>query len=146
MAMGAQYQLILHQMDMSAAFLYGELSEEVYMRQPEGFIEPGKENLICRLKCSIYGLKQSPCCRNHQLREMGFTQTACGPCLYMSKSAAEMFIVAVYVDDIILGGKNLARVNAVIEKLSGSFEMKDLVSLHHFLGVKIIRDKLTRTI
>ena len=57
-----------------------ELSEEVYMRQAEGFIESGKENLACQLKCSIYGLKQSPRCWNHaldsQLREMGFTQTA----------------------------------------------------------------------
>jgi len=150
LAMGAHYQLVLHQIDVSTAFLHGELSEEVYMHQPEGFIEPGKEDLVCRLNHSIYGLKQSPRRWNHaldsQLREMGFAQTACDPCLYISKGAEEMFIVAAYVDDIILGGKNLARVNAVKEKLSGSFEMKDLASLHHFLGVKIIQHKPTKTI
>ena len=60
LALGAQHKLHLHQMDVSTAFLHGELSEEVYMRQPEGFVESGQENLVCRLKRSIYGLKQSP--------------------------------------------------------------------------------------
>jgi len=82
------------------------------------------------------GLKQSPHCWNHaldsQLREIGFTQAACDSFLYISKGTEEVFIVAVYVDDIILGGKNLARVNAVKEKLSESFEVKDLGLLHHF--------------
>ena len=64
-ALGAQHQFHLHQMDVSTAFLHGELAEEAYMRQPEGYIEPGKEHLVCRLKRSIYGLKQSPRCWNH---------------------------------------------------------------------------------
>ena len=66
-ALGAQHKLQLHQMDVSTTFLHGELTEEVYMRQPEGFIEPGKEYQVCRLKRSIYGLKQSPRCWNHAL-------------------------------------------------------------------------------
>ena len=60
LALGAQHKLHLHQMDISTAFLHEELSEEVYMRQPEGFVESGQENLVCHLKRSIYGLKQSP--------------------------------------------------------------------------------------
>ena len=62
--MAVQDGLILHQMDVTSAFLNGTLSEEVYMKQPEGFIEKGKENLVCKLKHSIYGLKQSPRCWN----------------------------------------------------------------------------------
>ena len=54
LAVGAQYKLQLHQMDVSTAFLHGELTEEVYMRQPEGFIESGKENLVYHLQRSIY--------------------------------------------------------------------------------------------
>jgi len=57
-----------------------------------------------------------------------------------------MFIVAVYMDDFILAGKTLTTVNAVKEKLSQRYEMKDFRSLHHFLGVKIIQDKLARMI
>ena len=86
-ALGAQHKLQLHQMDVSTAFLHGELTEKVYMKQPEGYIEPGKEHLVCRLKCSIYGLKQSPWCWNHaldsRLKEMGFKQISSYPCLYV---------------------------------------------------------------
>ncbi|KAL1200754.1 Retrovirus-related Pol polyprotein from transposon TNT 1-94 [Cardamine amara subsp. amara] len=54
----AHYDLELHQMDVKTAFLNGELEEEVYIDQPEGFVTAGKENLVCRLRKSIYGLKQ----------------------------------------------------------------------------------------
>ena len=150
-ALGAQHKLQLHQMDVSTAFLHGELNEEVYMKQPEGFIEQGNEQLVCRLKRSIYGLKQSPRCWNHaldsRLKEMGFKQTSSDPCLYVqSDSEGVMFLVAVYVDDIILGGRSEAKMNAVKKELSHTFEMKDLGLLHHFLGVKVIQDPDTGTI
>ena len=80
------------------------------MRQPEGFVEPGKEQLVCRLKRSIYGLKQSPRCWNHaldgHLKKMGFNQGASDPCIYVSIDSGVTFLVAVYVDDIVLGGKS----------------------------------------
>ena len=150
-AVGTQHKLQLHQMDVSTTFLHGELTEEVYMRQPEGFIESGKEHLVCHLQRSIYGLKQSPRCWNHtldsRLKEMGFTQAPSDPCLYVeSDSEGEMFIVAVYVDDIILGGKSESKLMEVKKELSKTFEMKDLGPLHHFLGVKIIQDSITGTI
>ena len=66
-ALGAQHKLQLHQMDVSTAFLHGELTEEVYMKQPQGFIEQGNKYLVCRLNHSIYDLKQSPRCWNQAL-------------------------------------------------------------------------------
>ena len=57
----------IHQMDVTAAFLNGDLEEEIHMKQPEGYAEPGKEDLVCSLKKSIYGLKQSPKCWNQKL-------------------------------------------------------------------------------
>jgi len=54
------YDLELEQLDMKTAFLHGNLEEEIYMQQPEGFVVPGKEDHVCRLKKYLYGLKQSP--------------------------------------------------------------------------------------
>ena len=61
-ALAIQKGLKLHHIDVTTAFLNGELKEEVFMRQPEGFVAKGQEHLFCRLKRSIYGLKQSAFC------------------------------------------------------------------------------------
>lgn len=59
MALVAHFNMHLHQMDVKTAFLNGNLSEEIYMKQPEGFIQEGGEGLVCKLEKSIYGLKQA---------------------------------------------------------------------------------------
>ena len=82
-ALAVQNDLELHQMDVTTAFLNGELDKEVYMHQPEGYVTEGHEHLVCKLKRSIYGLKQSPHCWNSaldgQLKAMGFAQTTSDP-------------------------------------------------------------------
>ena len=84
----------LHQMDVTTAFLNGELEEEVYMKQPEGFIVKGKEDFVCKLKLSIYGLKQSPRCWNsaldNHLKGMGFVHE---PLSYISSNALQKLII-----------------------------------------------------
>ena len=60
LAIAAIEDMELHHMDVSSAFLNGDLEEDIYMAQPEGFVEPGQEHLVCCLKKSLYGLKQSP--------------------------------------------------------------------------------------
>ena len=60
--LAAKHTLKLHQLDVTTAFINGQLQEEVYMEQPDGFIAEGQEKLVCKLKRSIYGLKQSPRC------------------------------------------------------------------------------------
>ena len=78
MVLSTQHGLRLHQMDVTTAFLNDTLEEEVFMRQPQGYQMNRKEELVCRLKKSIYGLKQSPRCWNialdSHLKEMGFSQ------------------------------------------------------------------------
>ena len=64
LAYAIQNGMLIHQKDVVTAFLNGKLDEEIYMQQPEGYIEPGKEHLVCKLKKSLYGLKQSPQCWN----------------------------------------------------------------------------------
>ena len=92
---------------MTTSFLNGTLEEEVFMKQPDGFVEKGNENLVCCLKKSIYGLKQSSRCWNvaldTALKEMGFTQSENDPCIYYKNTEGEMFYLELY--DIILAGK-----------------------------------------
>ena len=120
-ALAVQNGMKMHQMDVTTAFLNGELQEEVYMKQPEGFAAEGQEDLVCKLKRSIYGLKQSPRCWNsaldHKLKQMGFVQAKGDPCLYMA-SEGEMFIIAVYLDDIVLAGKGDQRMAEVKQALA----------------------------
>ena len=148
-ALAVHQELKLHQMDVTTAFLNGELQEEVYMQQPEGFVTAGQEQLVCKLKRSIYGLKQSPRCWNYvldkQLKEMGFKQTVSDPCLYVA-SEGDVFFIAVYVDDLILGGKEDQRISRIKKMLARRFEVKDLGELSYFLGMTVIQDSESGTI
>jgi len=104
------------------------------------------EHLVCKLKRSIYGLKQSPRCWNSaldsQLKKMGFVQTASDPCIYIA-SEGEMFIIGVHVDNIVLAGKSDKRMEDVKKAIAMQFDVKDLGKLHYFLGMKIVQDEKT---
>ena len=94
-ALAAKYGLKLHQMDITTAVLNGDLKESIYMKQPEGCAVKGKEKLVCKLKKSLYGLKQSPRCWNEalhkHLKKVGFEQTNSDPCVYTA-SGGELFL------------------------------------------------------
>ena len=141
-ALAAQNGLRLHQMDVTSAFLNEDLEEEVYMKQPEGFTDRGQEHLVCRLKRSIYGLKQSPRCWNltldTQLKKMGFVQSTSDPCIYTSSK--DRLILAVYVDDIVLAGKSEKQIASALAKL---FPVKDMGEMHYFLGVSVKQNPKT---
>ena len=149
-ALAVHESMKLHQMDVKTAFLNGELNEIVFMKQPEGFVKEGKENLVCRLKKSIYGLKQSPRCWNtaldDHLKKVKFIQTKGDPCLYVSTDGAETIIIAVYVDDILIGGKTDKRIAGVKIAIDERFEVKDMGELHYFLGVKVVQDLKASTV
>lgn len=87
-ALSTQRGLELHHVDVATAFLNGTLQKEIYMEQPTRFEKEGEEHLVCRLRKSIYGLKQSFRCRNialnTHLRNMGFSQSKSDPCIYVS--------------------------------------------------------------
>ena len=87
-ALAVHGNMKLHHMDVKTAFLNGKLCEQGFMSQPEGFVKKGKEKFVCRLKKSIYGLKQSPRCWNtaldDHLKRLNFKQTKGDLCLYVS--------------------------------------------------------------
>ena len=143
-ALCVKNDLVMHQMDVTTAFLNGELKEEIYMKQPENFVEKGKEHLVCKLKRSIYGLKQSPRCWNNVLdaflKELGFEQTHADLCLYAS-SEGEMCFIAVYVDDLIIACKDECKIANLKRAFAERFDMKDMGVLNHFLGIQVVQDK-----
>ena len=136
-------------MNVVTAFLNGDLKEEIYMQQPPGYIQPGKEELVCKLKKSLYGLKQSPRCWNEKLCEhlklLGFKESDADPCVFIRKRK-ELQIIAVYVDDLILLAKTSEEMQQLKDDLSHCFTMKDLGKLHYCLGIGANLDESTRTV
>ncbi|GJU14485.1 retrotransposon protein, putative, ty1-copia subclass [Tanacetum coccineum] len=146
----AYYDYEIWQMDVKTAFLNGHLSEEVYMEQPEGFVNPKYPNHVCKLKRSIYGLKQASRQWNKrfddEIKKFGFTQNPDEPCVYLKASGSYVAILILYVDDILLMGNNIPMLQDVKSYLGRSFSMKDLGEAAYILGIKIYRDRSKRLI
>ena len=99
----------LEAMDIKTAFLYGKLDGEIYMEQPEGFIGKGQEQMVCRLKKAIYGLKQASHTWNEKLHEtllqQGFKCTYSDASIYVYSHCQAEVILIVYVDDLLHMGQ-----------------------------------------
>ena len=148
LAMVAHYNLELHQMDVKTAFLNGDIDHEIYMRQPEGHEVPGKEDHVCRLKKSLYGLKQAGRVWYERIHSefivMGFIRLNNDPCIYVKRSKEFVIIIGLYVDDLVLTSNSLSQLQATKRHLSKQFEMKDLGEARFILGIKIHRDRANR--
>ena len=77
---------------------------------------------------------------------MGFQQTNSNPCIYRASDEEERFLIAIYVNDIILAGKSDEKMKAIKKMLSARFEVKDICLPHHFLGVKVLQDQAKRSV
>jgi hypothetical protein len=134
----------LRQLDVSNAFLHGILKEEVYMSQPQGYINAQHPDYVCRLHKSIYGLKQAPRAWferfTGQLLQFGFTASAADSSLFIYRSNTIIAYLLLYVDDIVLTSNTPTFLDTLIQHLSSIFELKDLGSLHYFLGIQVTRD------
>lgn len=143
LAMAVKYDLAIHQMDAVTAFLQGELSEEIYMRQPICFSD--KTEKVCRLKKSLYGLKQSSRVWNNKLnsvltQQLGYTRSSSDPCIYFKHSELHTIVIAVYVDDILIFGSNGTMITKLKKNLSQYFKMKDMGIVSSVLGMHIVRE------
>ncbi|KAM1452490.1 hypothetical protein ACFX2I_039449 [Malus domestica] len=143
LALAAQFNWPLRQLDVKNAFLHGILNEEVYMSQPPGFEDSRYPYLVCKLHKSLYGLKQAPRAWNDRftqfLPQLGFNNTYSDSSLFVKCVGAEIVILLLYVDDIIITGSAAATIQQVIAQLTTEFELKDLGPLHFFLGIQITR-------
>lgn len=145
MALVAHYDLELHQMDVKTTFLNGNLEEEVYVDQLQGFIITEKENLVCILKRSIYGMKQASrqwyLKFNDAITSYGFTENTVDKCIYMNVSGSKFIILVLYVDDILLADNNIGLLHDVKNFLSKNFEMKDMGEASYVIGIEIFCDR-----
>ena len=145
LAIANQLNLEVHQMDVSTAFLNGELEEEIYMSQPEGYVKEGEEELVCKLNKSIYGLKQSSRCWFNTIDEFlensGYTKSSSDPCIYIKREGENIMLIALYVDDLIPATNSKSMLHREKAALQQRFEMKDLGEVHYCLGIQVERDK-----
>ncbi|PKU77708.1 Retrovirus-related Pol polyprotein from transposon TNT 1-94 [Dendrobium catenatum] len=130
----------IHQLDVSNAFLHGNLSDTVYMQQPPGFQDSLHPNYVCRLKKALYGLKQSPrewysTLSNH-LVTYGFQISNSDHSLLTYKTGNIRLYILVYVDDILLTGNSKTELNKLLTNLHDHFQMRNLGTLSQFLGIQ----------
>jgi hypothetical protein len=146
LALVAQFDLELVQLDVKTAFLHGDLEEDIYMTQPDGFKVAGKENLVCKLNRSLYGLKQSP--RQWYKRfdqfmmRQKYTRSQFDHCVYFRKLQDGTFIyLLLYVDDMLIACKSIVEIDRLKTQLKNEFEMKDLGEAKKILGMEITRER-----
>ncbi|KAG8501668.1 hypothetical protein CXB51_004714 [Gossypium anomalum] len=138
----AMNDLELEQLDVKTTFLHGKLEEDIYMQQPEGFTVSEKEDYVCLLKKSIYGLKQSP--RQWYKRfdsfmtSHDFKRSSFNSCVYFKKNSDGSFVhLLLYVDDMLIAVKDKGEIRKVKAQLSEEFEIKDLGPVKKILDDEI---------
>ncbi|GKA84721.1 retrovirus-related pol polyprotein from transposon TNT 1-94 [Tanacetum coccineum] len=135
----AHKSFLVYQMDVKIAFLYEPLTEQVYINQPDGFVDPYHPDQVYRLKKELYGLKQAPRAWYNELSNFlvskGFFKGSIDPTMFITKKEEDILLVQIYVDDIIFGS-TIPKLSRKFEKLMHSnFEMSMIGDLKFFLKI-----------
>ncbi|KAI3701667.1 hypothetical protein L6452_26909 [Arctium lappa] len=142
LAVATKKNWIIHQLDVNNAFLHGDLDEEVYMKIPKGFAKEG-ETRVCRLRKSLYGLKQAS--RNWYrkltkfLISLNFKQSKADHSLFTYQNGGVYVAILVYVDDVIIVGDNFDKIQQIKQQLDNEFSIKNLGPLKYFLGIEVAK-------
>lgn len=140
-ALAASKGLIVQQLDINNAFLNGILEDNIFMLQPVGFIDSIHPDYVCRLKKSLYGLRQAPRAWYNTLKgsllEMDFKRCTSDYSVFFNNFVFGLVLVLVYVDDILVTGDNSSAVLVVIQLLKQKFKLKHLGPVQYFLGVEV---------
>jgi hypothetical protein len=139
----AQQDLELHQLDVKTAFLNGELKEEIYMQQPQGY-EQGGPNTVCRLLRALYGLRQAPRawhrCLKKVLEDLEFVASSTNVALFRGTMDGETVWLLVWVDDILVAAQGEERIAKVKAHLTAKFDVRDLGPATYFLRMELSHD------
>ncbi|GKB41153.1 retrovirus-related pol polyprotein from transposon TNT 1-94 [Tanacetum coccineum] len=140
-ANAASKNMIIYQMDVKTAFLNGELKEEVYVSQPEGFVDPDHPTHVYRLKKALYGLKQAPRAWYNTLSRFlldnKFSKGVVDPTLFTRKIGKHILLVQIYVDDIIFASTDPKACDIFSKEMSSKFQMSMMGQMSFFLGLQV---------
>ena len=143
LALAAQLKLLVYQLDVKSAFLNGEIEEEVYVQQPQGYVKTGQEDMVYRLQKALYGLKQAPRAWNIKIDsyflQSGFQRSPSEPSLYVKteEGTSNFLIACLYVDDLIYMGNSQLMMEDFKKDMMSRFEMTDLGLMRYFLGIQV---------
>ena len=145
LAIAVSYGWSLQQLDVNNAFLQGNLSENVYISQPPGFIDKDNPTHVCKLRKAICGLKQAPRAWYQELKNFllssGFKNSYADASLFVFNVNSHILYLLVYVDDIIITGNDTTVIDHFVTDLAHRFPIKDLGMLTYFLGVEVVHNK-----
>ncbi|GKA44214.1 putative RNA-directed DNA polymerase [Tanacetum coccineum] len=145
LALAAQHGWSVHHLDVKSAFLNGDLEEEVYVTQPEGYVNKNQSQKVFKLFKALYGLRQAPRAWNVRLdksmKGLGFLKSSQDPAVYTRNSKGKTLIVGVYVDDLIITGSHTQDIVEFKEQMKNEFEMSDLGLLAYYLGIEVSQKK-----
>src|SRR6202789_1375405 len=143
LAMAALEGWYMTGLDVRNAYLYGELDEEIYMEQPEGFVAPGRERAVLRLKRALYGLKQAGLAWWKALKlsmeKLGFVSLSSDAGIFLYRKNGSFIIAVIYVDDAIFCGPLKELVNKLKAEFMKIWETRDLGEVTEFLRMRITR-------
>jgi hypothetical protein len=144
LAMAANWGWEVHHLDVITAFLNGDLEEDVYVSQPDGYVVKGKEQMVYKLSEALYGLKQAPRAWNvkldKSLKKLGFKKCASEAAVYTRGVGKARVILGVYVDDLIVTGSDPSEIAVFKRQMTSEFEMSDLGKLSFYLGIEVEQD------
>ena len=146
LSIAASMDLEVEQLEVKTEILHGDFEEKINMQQPEGFVKKGTENLVCRLKKSLYRLKQTT---RHWYRKFdsfmadhGYHKTQADDCVFVMKfDGGDFLILLLYVEDMLIVGRNPKKMGSLKKAMRKSFAMKDVVQAKQILGMHIVRDR-----
>ncbi|GJV53952.1 ribonuclease H-like domain, reverse transcriptase, RNA-dependent DNA polymerase [Tanacetum coccineum] len=141
LAIAANNKWEVHHLDVKSAFLHGDLKEEVYVTQPEGFIKRQDNGKVYRLIKALYGLRQAPRAWNikldNTLKSLDFKKCALEQAIYTKTSKDSTLLIGVYVDDLIITGTPKKEIDKFKAQMEEKFEMSDLGLLAYYLGIEV---------
>ncbi|GJX21298.1 retrovirus-related pol polyprotein from transposon TNT 1-94 [Tanacetum coccineum] len=144
LSFAAHMNLVVYQMDVKTVFLNGNLREEVYVSQPDGFVDPDNPNYVYKLKKALYGLKQAPRAWYDMLSSFlisqDFSKGSVDPTLFICKEGNKLLLVQVYVDDIIFAASTPELCDLFAKIMCSKFKMSMMGKISFFLGLQILQN------